>query len=412
VVAFAHADLDSIGLTSVDAAAAVAAGGVTRLDLATPPFARFYRAACPENVAAAPGTGILYGTVRDAETGDRIAGATVEISWLHLVQRGKGKVGPEWAALDARTDSTGTYYVCGLATERTLALRVSAGTFESGETELRIPARRIARRDLSVSREPVVPAIAAAAAPGAGAPAAASPPRAAPIDSVAPDSAAVTPPPPRRGLATLVGVVHDERGRPLEYARASVADAAGESTSDARGRFILAGLPSGSQTLEVRLIGFGAARVPVELRNRDTARATIVLQEATVLGAVRVTVPRSALMFADAEHRRELGMGYHLSQDEIKRHPTIRSLFASIPNVVTEGRSQYDFTILLGGEGRACPALIYVDGMETSVHHLTVLAPKELTALEVYPRAAVSPGRYMKAGVICGVVLAWTNTHR
>jgi hypothetical protein len=210
----------------------------------------------------------------------------------------------------------------------------------------------------------------------------------------------------------LVGTVRDARGRPLRDARASVEEAAGEALTNDAGRFLLAGLPSGTQTLEVRLLGFGAARVPVELRNRDTAAVEVVLQQATVLGAVRVVVPRAALRLAEAEQRRRAGLGYHLTEAEIKRHVTVRSLFADIPDVITRGRSVYDFQIWLNGTGQPCPALLYIDGIETSVAHLVTFKPADLLEVEVYPRGATAPARYTMLRGTCGVVLVWTRALR
>ncbi|MDQ3698577.1 MAG: carboxypeptidase-like regulatory domain-containing protein, partial [Gemmatimonadota bacterium] len=156
-LAVSHAELDSIGLTSLGGVVEVPAGGSTRLDVAAPSFARFHRAACGTDAPAlSPGSGIVYGVVRDADTEQRLHGASVVLSWLVVGANAAGRLATEFPSRHVRTDDTGTYYACGVAVQTPIALQAFAGQFATGETELAIGSRRIARRDLSVGRETVV----------------------------------------------------------------------------------------------------------------------------------------------------------------------------------------------------------------------------------------------------------------
>jgi hypothetical protein len=391
VVTFAHPGLDSIGLSSLGAAVEVAAGGETRVDLATPSFTRLWRAACGDSAGPAPpDRGFAFGSVRDAETGDRLEGATVVLSWLALGENERGKLGAEWPVVMTRSDATGMFYACGVASGTSVSAQAFAGEHFTGETELALGPRRIARRDFAVSREAI-----AAAGDGAGAARAAEP--------VA-----------RRGLAAIAGTVLDESGRPLAAALVTIAGAAGEARTGESGRFALGGLPSGTQTLEVRLLGFGASRQPVELRNRDTATVTVELRKATVLGAVEVKVPALARRVAEIEQRHRTGLGHLMRADEVRRRPTLRAALAEVPSVHIMGSGPHDYRIMLpsnaGGMGNThCAANVFIDDFPAAQEQATAIPPKDIAAIEVYPRPSEVPMRYQRVADGCGVVLIWTT---
>lgn len=397
MIEFTHPALDSAGVGGSSAAVQVAAGGTTVATLATPSFERLWKAACGD-APALPKAGLVFGSVRDAEREERLEGAAVVITWLEFGAGADGKLGSFTATLRADSDSTGTYYACGVPAETGVAATAYAARGATGELELAVGPRRILRRDFAVSRE---------TAADAGAPAAKAGRDAAPDTSVR----------LRRGLATLVGTVRDESGKPLADALASVAGAPGETRSDASGRFVLRGLPSGTQMLEVRLLGFGAARLPVELRNRDSATVDVGLVKATILGAVNVRAPRAARALLEMDERQKSGLGRFITEKDLAGKHSIRSVFEEVPSVTVQTANRgTDFTILLpaaslGGNSK-CEANVFIDGTRASVQELTAMKPEDLLAVEVYVRASQVPSKYQYVAERCGVVLAWTRYMR
>jgi hypothetical protein len=192
-----------------------------------------------------------------------------------------------------------------------------------------------------------------------------------------------------------------------------VEDAQGEATTGADGRFFLRELPAGTQTVDVRLIGYSPARRTVQLSPRDTARVDIALQRVVLLREVRVDA-RSGMGRdrAEFESRRRLGLGHYRSDSALQRLPTIRSVFYSMPSLRVEGRGAFDFILLVQTPRGWCSPLLFIDGFPSDYRMLASYNPEELVAVEVYPRAASLPGRYTNPRSNCGSVLVWTTLAR
>ena len=230
ILVFEHDDLDSAGFTSNMRRVEVPAGRITLVDLAVPSLATVHRAAC--TVGLRPGdrdSGIVYGSVVETRTGARLARARVNVTWVRAGRGSDGRVQVSRPGLQAVTDSVGNYYVCGVPTEYVVTVMAGAGSFMTGRTELLLGRRAVARRDLTLS-----------------------------LDSLQlPDSSGA-----RHGTAVVKGRVLDEHGAPRPSARLSVDEAAGEAYSDADGRFVLNGQPSGSQMLMARMVGYWRRTCP------------------------------------------------------------------------------------------------------------------------------------------------------
>jgi hypothetical protein len=287
----------------------------------------------------------------------------------------------------ATTDSLGSYYACAVPVEYLLATRVRAGRFASGIVDVLVDIRGVVRRDLTLSLEEV--------AGGR-------------------DSAGAL----RRGLATLIGTVQGERGGVLPGSHASLEGAGDTVPADDRGRFVLGGLPSGTQMLLVRRVGYFATRQVVDLRNRDTTRTHVTMTEATVLDTIRVTASPVLLPVLDEiDERRRVGFGYLISPTEIRRRPTVQSVFEGIPLLEVRG-TPGNFTLAIRKPGSilsahgGCIPDIFIDRFPADAEQLSSLTPSQLVAVEVYPH--LSPGlfRYIGPGNNCGVILVWTGWAR
>ncbi len=381
VVTFSHPDLDSIGLMTFTAPVTVVTGGTISVQLAVPSHHTFRRHVCgTERVT--DDSGVVFGTVRDARSRARLVGARVVVSWPMVVREASGDITLHRPNAASRTDSVGSYYVCGAPAEYIVTAQANAGRFTSGKIEVLVGPRGIARQDLTVSRD------SAGGADSAGNP------------NVVREAA-------------VSGVVRDERG-PVIGAYATVDEVQVGSGTQRDGSFFLRSLPAGTHMLMVRHVGYFAWRTPVNLRNGDTLRLNVDLRAATVLDTLRVTAsPRLAAELEDMQRRIESGFGYFISSSEILEHNNVRSLFESVPSVITSGQTVSDFTIQMRGLMGYCTPTIYLDGLAADVAAIQTLQPRNLAAVEIYPR--MNPGlfKYMTASAPdCGIVLVWTKYAR
>jgi hypothetical protein len=393
VVSFDHPELDSIGLPANAARVMVPAGGTFEIVLATRSAATLRRAACGERPTGPHGdSSFVFGDVRDAESGVRLAGALVSAAWIAITRTARGLVTTAPATVAARTDSLGSFYLCGLTNEVGLTLQARADSFASGAIDVQVGPRMLLRRDLTISREPLRVVSRGALRPSA----------------VMTESSAV-----RRGSAVLTGTVTEEQGAPRAGAWVSVESAGAETVTDERGRFVLAGLPAGTQMVTARMVGYVATRVPVDLRGRDTTRLSLRVRAITLLDTLTVVArgPRERLL-AEIDERRRVTGGFVLHEEDIRRRGNTRSLFFGMANVLTEGTGavRYNLYIQQGGN-RICIPTMYIDGVRAGVLELQAWRNEYLVAVEVYPRPSAALGRF-QSPEDCGVVLVWTRLLR
>ncbi len=385
VVAFEHDALDSAGLSAVARRVQVTAGRLTVVELGTPSQRTVRLGLCRgQGVTGSADSGIVHGSIRDAESGQRLAGALVRVSWVAVRREGpQGPVDILRPSMDVRTDSVGNYYACSVPPDIVITAQAFADSGRSGVTEALIGPRGVARHDLHVSRERV---------PGG-----------------ARDSSGLW-----RGLATILGTVVLDNGQPRPSARVTVDDTDRELLTDQDGRFVLTNLPSGSHMVMARMVGFTAVRRLVHLRNRDTVRLVLTMRELTVLDTIRVTAgaERRSALFDELEQRLRTGgtsAVQQLSGERLRRLPTSRSIFQQFHSIRVEGRSQYNFQLFTGNY---CPVRLYIDGTLGDVGMMQSYRPEQLAAVEFFPRGSQAPIWANVGDSSCGVALVWTRFMR
>ena len=404
VVGFAHAALDAYGFEMPAGTVRLAAGDSVTVTLGLPGPEGLYRAVCG---AAAAGAGAedvggVAGVVRDADTDVPAAGARVSIGWAALEVANGVRTVPR--RVTATTGEDGAFSACGLPADVGLAVRVEAGaggdtTRTSGELELKLAPATLSRLALAVGRPELVPPAPTAATP--------------PADSTHLAAAGPT----LRGEARLVGTVLDAQGAPVANARISVLDTGQEGVTNEAGAFVIAGLPSGSWTVEARALGFTPTRAPVVLSRARPARVSLELAAPVwTLKAVTVmarTAMRTRLM--DELHTRTRRGGRLLTEDDLERQrPTrLTDALRTMPGLQA-------WPVYSGGVGqvlvgrRNCSPAVFIDGqpvrdgardLDFLVHPATVLA------IEVYPSQGGIPAQYtsLTPAPPCAVVGVWTK---
>lgn len=387
-ILFEHPALDSIGFPQFGRRVAVSGGdATTTADLAVPSLATIYRTLCgsppPSQARGADPVGVIFGSVSDAGNGTRLAGARVEVSWLQLTfERGAGRgrlIDMGRTALNARSDSLGNFYLCGVPTRQMVSLAAGTASSATGRLDVLVGPRRVTRQDLLIAVDTL---------------------------TIGLDSSGKL-----IGTALVSGTVRTEGGQPLQGAYAGVDDASFEATSDASGRFLLRHLPAGSHMLTVRAIGYGAHRVPVELRAHDTLRVNAVLRGLTVLDTLTVSAPRS-LLLGEMVDRLRRGWGNSVMGPTVRRAGQMATVVQQLPSVTVRDNGR-DLAIISRIGGRECNAHIWIDGWRADAEQLRSMRPRDILAVEWYPRGTQVPLRYQPTALDhCGVLLVWTDALR
>jgi len=222
---------------------------------------------------------------------------------------------------------------------------------------------------------------------------------------------------PRDSLATLSGqVVSAMTGGPLPDARVVLRVAGrGAFTSEA-GRFRIADVRPGQDTIRVSLVGFADQQMPLEIVPGRETRATFLLSE-TVLRLEDITVEvegrddRASGKLRGFWQRREHGMGHYITPEMIEeRNPQEPAdLLRMVPGVrvgaTRLGRTPVEMS---RRSGRSCEPTIFLDGSINRRFSFDDLNVADLAAIEIYRGPSETPSRF-SFSESCGVILVWTH---
>jgi TonB-dependent starch-binding outer membrane protein SusC len=212
------------------------------------------------------------------------------------------------------------------------------------------------------------------------------------------------------GTSTLAGIVRTTSGQPLPGAEVRVRHAAASTLTDGAGRFVLADLPSGTQLLLVRRLGYALAEVPVDLRPQQRLEMNVRMTRAVELDSMRVIASRSKL--AEFEHNRKTNLqGHFLTLSDIQRTNARKTseLIPLLGGYVMMGRDRRPQMRESPGFGppgsRSCQAAnVVIDGVDGQ--GVDDVLPVQIAGIELYKNAAAAPVEY--AGrADCGLIVIW-----
>lgn len=384
IIGFFDPMLDSIGIQLTAKRIHVGPASPTHVELAIPSPKTILVSLCP--APANDSLGLLLGHVRDAES-DLPRTGDVTVTWMELTI-GNGGIRRERKQFPAKTDAMGWYAFCGVPSDVDVTVSARADSMESGVVEVRVPAGGILIRDFLVSRADSTIAVLSDSSAGAGR---------APVATL------------RRGHARLSGTVQNDKREPLRNAEVSVPGTGVEDRTGEHGDFALGGLPAGTQTLDVRALGFEPKRVIVDLTPARLTTVTVSLdRHVQTLDAVTVYGTRNRSL-AEFERRLRAGWGHILTPAQVAQRNALNvsDLFRTMPGVRVSPTSGFGYAVLLRG---GCVPTVYLNGMRmpddaaTSIDELA--SPGEITAVEVYNTAA-RPAEFW--GNSCGTVVLWAG---
>lgn len=184
--------------------------------------------------------------------------------------------------------------------------------------------------------------------------------------------------------------------------------------TDADGRFLIAELPAGSQMLEVRHVGATPITQTVALLPRTTTDVSLNLSRVTELATVNIReeqfLARDRL---DFEYRKKAGFGYRLEESDFKHAFTIASVLQIMPgmNVTTRRDGTLNMSPIRSSVTSRTNVTVWIDGVPSSVEELSSIDPRNLRAVEWYPRVTTAPAKYV--GIQGSpVLLVWTHQAR
>jgi len=235
--------------------------------------------------------------------------------------------------------------------------------------------------------------------------------------------------------ATLSGIVrNDSTGAPIPGVEVILNGTPHAGTTNAQGRYLITGLPTGTYQLIFRLVGHLPLRIDVRLTAGDTTRAnamlipsTVVLAPVIVTGAPStrgVGIGREAIV-----ERQRLGFGRFVDAEKLRRYES----FLNVDNVLER---EGDVVIMKRGHeyvafnrtrrdinGKPnCVMQVYYNGSpvgkggvvgasDLRPANLRDFSVSGLEDVEIYRSAAEVPLEYGGPNAGCGVILLWSRVN-
>ncbi len=395
-----HDLLDSLGMQMLTNELQLADQAVESVQLSIPSGGALVEASCPA-ARRALGPGAVIGRLLDADTDEPVKGARVSVAWEEMSINANLRRVPRLR--DGLTGDDGVYRICGLPLQFEGTLQAQMKGVTTSEVRLKMEGTPLIVQGLKIGNANTV-----AVAKGDSAAARAK------ETNVGKSFSAAT---IQAGSAVLTGRVLNAAGTPIVGARVDVSGTRGMTLTGAGGEFRIDSLPSGTQTVVVRQIGFAPVEQPVELTTRMAARSEITMSRAAqVLAEVKVEATADAgLDKVGFTQRKKAGFGYFVNGDDIsKRAPNLLTdVFRTIPGirVVPSGN---DYVVQSSRNAMGGCVKYFVDGAVWEAVFPgdvdRIVPPWEVGAIEVYNGTSV-PSQFQQAGSSsCAAIVIWTKT--
>ena len=380
-----HPLLDTLGMQMRTPAYPFVAGKTHDLDLTVPGGERLANALCTA-VWRARGPAVLVGFVRDPDTNGPAIGSKVSLVYQETDIIGRKKP----IVRETPVDSSGFYRICGLPGDMSGKVQVFRNGVSSGEVPAEVTNGFVALRAFSI------------VAQHQG------------IVEVKSDSGKTKR--YAKGSARVVGKVVDKRGQPLRDARVMLQGGGAVAITKPNGEFVLDSLPSGTQALDVRKLGYSATEVPVELSSATPASTTITMSDAVpLLATMRVEAAQDkALSDIGYLQRKQTGMGRFYDGKQINHESmSFSDVMRMDPGLRIQPTGDGRTYVITDSRSASNGCVnFYVDGTlwqpMTPGDIDSYVQPAELVAVEVY-HGSETPPQYTPPGQSgCATVVAWT----
>jgi hypothetical protein len=381
-----HPLLDTLGVSLRTPPYKFGAGESLNRDLAIPGGEQLAGLLCTQ-AQRLRGPGAMVGFVRDPDNKGPATGAKVQLVFYETDLLGRKNLRQR----ESPVDSTGMYKICGLPKDMSGKVQIFRNGVSSGEVPAEAAADGfIALRGFSVASTQT-------------------------LVSVTNDSGKV-----RRialGSARVTGRVVNKKGEPLRDARVTLQGQGRTVVTRPNGDFVLDSLPSGTQSLEVRRLGYSVTEVPVELSANNATPATITMSDAVpLLEAVKVEASAtSALDQIGYSDRKKMGQGYFMDGKMIDHTAAaFSSVMRMAPGISVDPAGDGRTYVITDkrSAGNGC-VNFYVDGTPWQTMQPgdidSYVMPADLVAVEIY-HGSETPAQYTTPGQSsCATIVAWTQ---
>lgn len=392
-----HPLLDTLGVAINTRAVPFQAGNTLAVELAIPSAQTVLERSCAA-AWRARGPSALVGKVLDADTETPLVGAKVSLVWYQLSLTTLKKE-PVYRSQPVGPD--GTYRICGLPGGVNGTVQAEFNGRKTAEVRVVMDeANPLGFQSLRIGTTTVAetPPDTTKRAPGAVAKADTTPKRLV-------------------GPARLTGRVINAAGAPVANARVDVTGTGAATLTRADGTFGFTDLPSGTQALVVRQLGFEPVETPVELSGRVPKQVTVRMTKAAqVLAAVPIKAEQSkdGLDQVGWARRKKNGFGYFMGPEDIQQRQATRmtDLFRTVPSlrVVPSGM---DYIVESNRDATGGCVNYVVDGspykslFAGDVDRL--MPPQDVAAIEVYTGSS-TPAEFQTPGSSsCTTIVMWSK---
>ncbi|MEO6525418.1 MAG: carboxypeptidase regulatory-like domain-containing protein [Gemmatimonadaceae bacterium] len=391
-IAVDHPILDTLGIMLSTEPVIIAVNEVTRFVVAIP-TGEFLASRFCTPARRTLGPSVLVGRVREPDSENAAIGARVSLVWYDPdppdVAGIPIKVKKAPRVREATVGPDGTYRLCGLPEKfegKLMAQRKDGGT--TAEVAIAQEEGVLSLRSMSVAPLAVASGSDTSAASRA------------------------------RGSARVTGRVTNNAGAPVAGARVGLMGSSASTRTKSNGEFILDSLPAGTQSLEVRQLGYAPTEVPVELSARNPARKDVKMGAyVPELAPVEVVSQRDQGLerVGFTTRKRSGASGYFITPEQIEARKAIQftDLMTTVPGMRVQGSMGRMSISSTRMAGRAGCVTIIVDGSKWQQLEAgdldSFLKPDEVAAIEVYQSGTAMPVEYTTTGQDCSAVVVWTK---
>ena len=194
--------------------------------------------------------------------------------------------------------------------------------------------------------------------------------------------------------------------------------------TDTEGWFTLEGVPLGTQTIDLRGIGFVPRRVALDVTAHEVTMEPVELEATgTLIDTVKVYgLPDDPWLDRQGffDRRRRAAGGHFLDEEQIeKKNPLwVVDLLVQIPGVFVspDPKGSGYLVQMRGGPALStgfCTPELWIDGMRLSFvgDWRSIVSGYDIKAMEVYTRHVQMPSQFYNFKG-CGAVLIWTGVRK
>lgn len=359
-IEFVHSALDSLALEPPLRAVEVHAAQMAKMDLAIPAPSTIVTQTC--RTTPADSAALFFGVLRDSRSRIGIDSGHVTARWFELIIDAAGLNKQERSA-SSRTNAEGWFAMCGIPANTEVVVAASHKADSTGMSVVNIPADGLRRFDLDIG-----------------------------------------------GVATVRGRIVS-RGRAVENARVRVGAEERATYTDSAGNYRLGGVRAGTQTIDVRALGYAPETKALALSpDTDTVIDIELTTVKRVMDTIKVVAERVYSIDAVGfERRRRAGGGMFFDENTVRRRSpfSVMQLLYDVPTFRLV-QSGFEKTILFRRLGQLCQPAFYLNGVSMPSELLSDLdlfvRPHQLEGMEVYRNSG--PAEFHNP---CGSIVVWTK---